>query len=187
MQQSTSTAWQQRQQQQQGRQRPTKQRGQRGTTPSHLQQLQTAEASAGRFSTCQTFQSLYKALQEQVVPANTQPEPPQLQQQQQQAEPQRNGNARADPSSKVSALPTQQQQQRPQQQQAGDIAGQVEQPAQMQLLQLSAHDCVGVVNQLGAIGRSQQISSGSSTNPFVEDQALQQSLALVSEGVASVC
>jgi hypothetical protein len=177
-----STAWQQRQQQQ-GRQRPTKQRGHRGTPPSQLQQLQQLQAAnnAGRFSSCQTFQALYKALQEQVVPANTQPEPQQWQQQ--QANSQLDGaDIRADPSPKVPTASPMQQQQQPQQQQPGEVkAGQ---PAQMQLLQFSARDCVGVVNQLGAITRSQQ-SSGSSTNPFVEDQALQHSLALVSERFAS--
>lgn len=181
-----STAWQQRQQQQQqrGRQRLIKQRGQRGTNPSQLQQLQqlqAAEASAGKFSSCQTFQALYKALQAQVMPANSQP------QQLQQADAQQGGgNIRANPKMNMSAAYPVQQQQGPQQQQqtADDLeAGQVEQPAQMQLRQLSARDCVGVVDQLGAIARSQHSSSsGSSTNPFVEDQALQQSLALVSAG-----
>jgi hypothetical protein len=64
-----------------------------------------------------------------------------------------------------------QQQQEPVQQQA------------MQLVPLSVQDLVAVLNQLGSIARRQQASSsgGSAvTSPFVEDQALQQTLAVVS-------
>lgn len=63
-------------------------------------------------------------------------------------------------------------------------------PPQPTLRQLSAQDCVDVVNQLGAIARSRSTSSssvggsGSTANPFAEDQALQHSLALVSRAAA---
>lgn len=180
--QSTAPTWQQRQQQQQQqRGRFTRQqRGKRSTSTSlqDTQQLQQDQSNGSRFSKCCTIQQLYTVLQQQVLP----------QQQQLQGSTSQGSTVDAN-SSQFSATTVQEQQsvrpeQLPLQQQAVDAAAPVDQPAQVQLLPLSAQDCVAVVNQLGVIVRSQYSSSASSANPFVEDQALQHSLALV--GLLSV-